>query len=368
MAYRKKIKQPELFDPVEMTKNSAEITANSVPLDMIQRGIANSRNPKLMADRVNNLSHGASNTEIIENQKDNNIKIHHSSESVDIVLTLFFQNTKQLPQPAKKLLRFIMTKMPEQAFFNKKLERPFVTFNLQDIVDAGIYKTIESARTGFKTGSRALIDLAIEGEVKSKNGKEKNYRWSYGHLFRKAVIDKNVCCVLLEVSNDWNFIINTYQLIPSYCYRLSNRTYDLTEAIFYYARVNAKKIAEDGFFTMSLNLVAERMALPEESVNPTRDIKNPILDAVKELNEEENKRSKKGFSIEFEDDSNKAIKDWLNTGKLKVFFYGDYLAKYTRNANCRELKIKKCITTKEQADLLENQFNEALSEPEITIE
>ena len=131
MAYRKKAKQQELFESEEIVNNSAEVTANSVPLDMIQRGIANSRNPKLMANRVNNLAHGSSNTEVIENDKENNIKIHHSSESVDIVLTLFFQNTKQLPQPAKKLLRFIMTKMPEQAFFNKKLERPFVTFNLQ---------------------------------------------------------------------------------------------------------------------------------------------------------------------------------------------------------------------------------------------
>ena len=324
-----------------------EHTPNSVPIDLIQRAFANSNDLELMADRQKEISKRNGKMEII-NTADGSIKVRQQTDDYSTELTFFFQSTKKLPQPAKKILRYVMTKISEQAFSNRELYSDKIRFELKDIVEAGIYTNIESARTGFKAGSKALVDMAIEGELKKGKGtKEEKYKWSYGHIFRKASIINGVCQIDLETDNDWNFIIPNYEITPKYIYQLANRSFDLAEAIFYYARVNSRQIADEGFFTLSLKVIQQRLALPDETPNPKRDLQKPIVDSIEEINSRE--KDSKNFKIEIIGDNNLPVKSWIEQGKIKITFYGEYLEQYKRYSHARAAKIEEAAGTKNSA-------------------
>ncbi|MCQ2584509.1 MAG: hypothetical protein MJ185_02870 [Treponema sp.] len=334
------LEAPELS--ISQDSHSYEHTPNSVPIDLMQRALANSGNLELMEQRQAEISKRNGKLEVI-NANDGSIKIRQETDDYSTVLTFFFQSTKKLPQPAKKILRFVMTKVSEQAFSNRELYSDKIKFQLKDIVDAGIYTNIESARTGFKAGSKALVNMAIEGELKKgKGAKQEKYMWSYGHIFRKASIINGVCQIDLETDNDWNFIIPNYEITPRYIYQLANRSFDLAEAIFYYARVNCRQIADEGYFTLSLKVIQQRLALPDETPNPKRDIQKPILDSIQEINDRETKTQ--NFKIEVEGDNDLPIKGWIETGRIKITFYNDYLEQYKRYSHARAAKIEEAAS------------------------
>lgn len=331
------LESPELWQDEE--KAAYDETPSSVPLDLMEKTMANHANVKLMEERQNVISKGNKKFEVIENTDEGQIKVRQETDDYITELTFFFQSTKKLPQPAKKILRFIMTKIPEQAFSNKKIYNDKVQFQLQEIVDAGIYTTIESARTGFKAGAKALVDIAIEGEMKRGKGKrEENFKWAYGHLFRKASIRNNVCQIDLETENDWNFIIPNYEITPKYIFSLSNRSYDLEEALFYLARVRCREIADQGYFKLGLKVIQQRLALPDETPNPARDIKKPILDCIQEINDKE--KDSQNYKLELEVDNQLPVKEWIEQGKLKVSFFNEYLEQYKRYSSSRAKKIE----------------------------
>lgn len=327
--------------PIDNVRNNRipfEHTPSSVTVDLMQKTMANQANIKLMEERQHLISKGSKKLEVVENIEEGQIKVRQETDDYITELIFFFQSTKKLPQPAKKLLRFVMTKISEQAFSNKILFDDKIRFQLKDIVEAGIYTNIESARTGFKSGAKALVDVAIEGEMKRGQGtRTEKFKWAYGHLFRKASIANNVCQIDLETDNDWNFIIPNYEITPKYLYTLSNRTFDLAEAIFYYARVNCKKIAEEGHFTLSLRVLQQRLALPEITVNPARDIKKPIIDSIGELNERE--KISRNFTIEIDSDKDLPVKIWIEKGCIIIKFFNEYLEQYKRYSNSRTQKI-----------------------------
>ncbi len=335
---------PETNRPVDR-QEPFEHTPSSVPIDLMQKTMANQSNVKLMEERQKLISKGNKKFEVIENVEEGQIKVRQETDDYITELTFFFQSTKKLPQPAKKILRFVMTKISEQAFSNKKLYNDKVQFSLDELKNAGIYTSIESARTGFKAGSKALVDIAIEGEMKrGKGAREENFKWAYGHLFRKASIRNNICQIDLETDNDWNFIIPNYEITPKYLYSLTNRSFDLAEALFYFARIKNREIADNGFFTLSMKVLQQRLALPEESPNPARDIKKPIVDSINEINEKE--KETKNYLIEIEADPNLSVKEWIENGKIKVSFFCEYLEQYKKYSGDRALKIEAAASKK----------------------
>ncbi len=327
-----------LPDEVEKGKKSYFETGNSVSIDLIQKTWATSSNLALMAKRQAEISHNDKKIEIIENVEKGQIKVRQQSDNYTTELTLFYQSMKKLPQSAKKILRFIVTKITDEAFSNNKLTKDSVSFYLDDLIKNEIYKNADTARVGFKTASKALVDIAIEGRRTQGKGKNKqDYIWSYGHLFRRASILNGKCIVELETDNDWNFVISNYEIMPNYCYGLPNRSYDLAEAIFYFARINNKEIADNGFFSLSLKVLQQRLALPEETPNPGRDIKKPIEDAISSLNNAESETQ--NYKIEIFADKNTSPNQWIDNGYIKVFFFNEYLNKFKQLAEKRNVKI-----------------------------
>ncbi len=313
-------------------------TPNSPTIDLLQKSISNSKNLTLLADRQKDISHSSSRLlELFQAADNSSIKIKQTTEDYTTEITFRFSDIeKGLPQPAKKLFRFIATKINQQAFSNRTLRRDYVEFPLQELVDEELYGSIDSARKGFKIGMKSLMTILVEGSRTEGRGNRKtNYKWVLGHMFRKAAIDNNTCRVQLETENNWNFIISQYEIMPNYSYKLSNRGYDLTEAIFYLARINCREIARTGQFNISFKVIQQRLALPESTPNPGRDIKKPIKDAIGELNARE--KTSRDFWIETFCDEALAPHDWIKTGFITVHFGSNYLEKY------RDISARKCL-------------------------
>ncbi len=339
----------EALDPKKNERNFFD-TPNSPTLDLMSKGISNSENLGLMVSRQKGISHSSENSarqlELFETDNHNKIRIVQHTESYTTEITFIFsQLEKGLPQPAKKLLRFLMTKINEQAFSNHEMKRDFVQFPLQELVDQGLYGNLDTARRGFKTGAESLLTILVQGERTEGKGKNKaKYEWMLGHLFNKAMIKNGTCLVTLETGSDWRFIISQYQIMPNYSYQLSNRTFDLAESIFYLARVNCKEIAKTGKLNISFKVIQQRLAIPEASNYPGRDIKGPIINAVNELNEKE--KGTKDFTIETVCDNNLPINEWIDKGYITVTFFNQYLEKYKDMAQRKALKIQEAIEKK----------------------
>ena len=312
-------------------------TPSSPTIDLLQKSISNSKNLTLLADRQRDISHSSSKQlELFQAADNSSIKIKQTTDEYTTEITFRFSDIeKGLPQPAKKLFRFIATKINQQAFSNRTLRRDYVEFPLQELVDEELYGSLDSARKGFKIGMKSLMTILVEGSrTEGRGRRQTNYQWALGHMFRKAAIDNNTCRVHLETENNWNFIISQYEIMPKYSYKLSNRCYDLTEAIFYLARINCREIAKSGQFNISFKVVQQRLALPVSTPNPGRDIRKPIMDAVRELNERE--RDSADFWIETVCDNSLSPHDWIESGFITVHFGFRYLEKY-RNISGRKL-------------------------------
>lgn len=223
---------------------------------------------------------------------------------------------------SKKLFIFTLIKMNEQAYSNGVLRRNYLQFPLQELQDIGFYNTIRSARKGFKDGMDILTSLKLKGSM--KQGK-KEVATALEILFTGANIKKSTCTVFLNERINWGFIATYYTILPSYSFKLSNKAFDLILYIFYLARQNLKKIENNGYFTISLKALQNQLQLPQESVNPARDIKKPIEDAIAEIMRYSHKTE---FFIELVVDNNAPIAAYLANGYIKVSLKGRYAEKF----------------------------------------
>lgn len=273
--------------------------------------------------RKKQVSHGTS-LEVLEDGKKR--RVISTSPKAKITLELadiekFTGNNK----PAKKLFVLTLIKANEQAIFNGELGRDYISFPLQELIDIGFYKTIQSARNGFKTALDALTDIKVSGELQKT---KKNKISVIGlHPFRKAWIEKNQCYIQLESDFNWSFIAQYFTILPRYYFKLPNRASDLLYYIFFLARQHTRDIEERGYFTISFRAIQHRLQLPNEKGlnNPQRDIKQPIEDAIEQLETEHSQYyGNMEFSLLPVYDDTASIADYLDNGYLQVSLKGAF--------------------------------------------
>ena len=122
-------------------------------------------------------------------------------------------------------------------------------------------------------------------------------------------------------------MLQYYTILPRYYFRLPNRASDLLYYICYLARQNTKKIAEQGYYTISTRAIQHRLFLPSEvnNINPQRTIKQPIKDAINELMmEHSNRYGTTELRLELIYNEKGNITDFLENGYLKVRITGDF--------------------------------------------
>lgn len=252
-------------------------------------------------------------------------------------------------KPVKKLLALVLIKANEQAIYNGQLTRDYISFSLQELIDIRFYKTPQSARRGFNSGMDTLTSMKLKGHIKQTNKKEIRID-ALEVLFTGARIEKGQCTVYFNSRLDWSFIVQYFTIMPFYYFELSNRASDLLQYIFYLARQNTKNIKERGYFTINLRAIQHRLLLPSEkgSINPTRDIKQPIKEAITQIETAHKKQyGTTEFTISTVCDEAAPIAEYLENGYLKVSLTGIFAKPFIDISTNTEKQIEAAQTRKE---------------------
>lgn len=233
-------------------------------------------------------------------------------------------------KPAKKLFVLSLIKANEQAIFDGQLTKDYISFPLQELIDIGFYKTPQSARTGFKAGMDALTSLKIKGHIQQTKKRGSSID-ALEVLFTGANIKNGQCTVYFNPRISWSFIAQYFTILPRYYFKLPNRASDLLYYIFFLARQHTRDIEERGYFTIGFRAIQHRLQLPSEidNGNPYRTIKQPIEEAIEELETEHSLLyGNTEFSLLPVYDEAASIKDYLDNGYLRVGLTGAFAQTY----------------------------------------
>ena len=320
-------------------------TPSSVVIELTEKTIMNSLDIPRMANRFQNIRHTRDKKlEVFLSEDNSTVTISQSSNDYNaefILPSSVLENG--IPDPTKKLFRFLMTKVSQEAFIRGEIVKPFIEFNLSELVEKGFYKSVDSARNHIGPALDSILMFVIGGSRTVGKGKNKKvHSWDHGNIFINHSLNKNIVRVDLNTVKDWNFIISQYQLMPFYLYNLSSRAYNLCEAVFYYARVNAKNFeSEDNVLNINNRIIQQYLSLPDvsDTKNPGRDIVDAVKKAVDEINACESDSN--DFFLELYSESLWSVSDWLSKGYLIVHLGEKYLQSYKALATKRSNLINK---------------------------
>lgn len=280
--------------------------------------------------------------EILTNRNRRKVVIKTKMNTVELELS-DIEKLTSTNKTAKKLFIYLLIKINEQAYNASSFKKNYIQFDLNELISAGLYKTVQSARKGFKNGMSTLTSFKLGGEF--KKGK-KSISSKIEVLFTGAEITNGVCTIFLNERVNWNIVTQFYTILPRYCFNLSSNSFDLLYYIFFYARQNIKRIEENRYINISLRVIQQRLNLPSENTakNPQRDIKDPVIAAVKEIMIAANSTE---FNITAKVDNNAPIKTYLD-GYLRVEFKGEYASYFIKLSHEKNNQIEQANKRKER--------------------
>lgn len=327
--------------------NVPDSTASNLILETLGAG----ENIADLPARKKQINHNTT-YEVLEDGKRRQVSVINPKAKVTIELADIDKMTGS-NKPAKKLFVLSLIKANEQAIFDGQLTKDYISFPLQELIDIGFYKTPQSARTGFKAGMDALTSLKIKGHIQQTKKRGSSID-ALEVLFTGANIKNGQCTVYFNPRISWSFIAHYFTILPRYYFKLPNRASDLLYYIFFLARQHTRDIEERGYFTIGFRAIQHRLQLPSEidNGNPYRTIKQPIEEAIEELETEHSLLyGNTEFSLLPVYDEAASIKDYLDNGYLRVGLTGAFAETYIEISKDTAKKIEQA--EKRQARITE---------------
>lgn len=255
---------------------------------------------------------------------------------------------------AKKLFVLALIKANEQAIFKGQLTKDYVSFPLKELIQLGFYATPQSARKGFNSGMDTLTSLKLKGRIwqTSDKGRGEVSISALEVLFTGAKIKNGQCTIYLNHRINWAFIAQYYTILPMYYFKLSNNASDLLYYIFYLARQNIDKIKDQGSFTIGFRSIQHRLQLPSEveNDNPNRTIKQPIDDAIEQIELAHSKDYGNTYlSLVPVCNENDTIKEYLDNGYLKVSLSGAFISHFIEISKKKSYQIEQVQKRKKKS-------------------
>ncbi len=177
----------------------------------------------------------------------------------------------------RKILNFLLTKANSQNFDH------VIEFDLQELVDRGIYSNKDSAYKGIKICVDQLKTFELEGTQKRGSKETRNAK---AYVFTGRDISYTACKVI-TMPGVIEALCPYFNLFPKWTYKLSKAAFSMIDHIYYMARQRRSQdsIKNKGYFTVSFKTLCEELALPApaETTRHTQFIINPLLDAVDEI-------------------------------------------------------------------------------------
>lgn len=304
--------------------NVPDSTASNLILETLGAG----ENIADLPARKKQINHNTT-YEVLEDGKRRQVSVINPKAKVTIELADIDKMTGS-NKPAKKLFVLSLIKANEQAIFDGQLTKDYISFPLQELIDIGFYKTPQSARTGFKAGMDALTSLKIKGHIQQTKKRGSSID-ALEVLFTGANIKNGQCTVYFNPRISWSFIAQYFTILPRYYFKLPNRASDLLYYIFFLARQHTRDIEERGYLTIGFRAIQHRLQLPSEidNGNPYRTIKQPIEEAIEELETEHSLLyGNTEFSLLPVYEEAASIKDYLDNGYLRVSLTGAFAETY----------------------------------------
>ena len=321
---------------------------NSPASDLILETLGAGAGIADLPDRKRQINHNTT-LEVLESGKRRQINLKNQKASVTIELADIDKLTGS-NKPAKKLFVLALVKANEQAIHDGQLTKNYVSFPLQELIDTGFYSTPQSARKGFNAGMDTLTSLKIKGHIQQTKKRGSTID-ALEVLFTGARIERGQCTIFFNERISWSFIAQYFTILPCYYFKLSNRGSDLLYYIFYLARQHTRDIEERGYFNISFRAIQHRLQLPNENStkNPQRDIKDPIDDALEELETEHSKLyGNMEFSLLPVSDETAPITEYLDNGYLKVGLTGAFAETFIAISRDRAKQIEKAQKRQER--------------------
>ena len=248
-----------------------------------------------------------------------------------------------------RMLDFSMQEMNAQHFPYK------VDIRVQDLIDRGMYKNLNTARTAVYNFFNLQTNIKVGGS--DKHGRNKT-KYPCGVLFYYYEPCENGH-IYLYVNNeiDIDFYAHYFTIMPQYAYALSDNGYALMRYIFYLARQKdkMKSIKEKGSFNVSLDTIREALGFPAVDEVKNRKYKQyiikPITDAVNEsMKAWEATEKEEGDAIEIimHGTGTTNIKEWLR-GYIEVKLSGSLANYFIDQINKSEKELARLKKLREEA-------------------
>ena len=263
-------------------------------------------------------------------------------------VTVELADINKLNKAGKKLLILSMIKANEQSLYKGELTKDYISFPLKELVDYGLYSSLNGARKGFEIGTDALTSIKVKGTVR-KTQKSSVTIHALEVPFTGAKITNNQCFIYLNNRIDWKFLAQYFTKLPKYYFKLSNRASDLLYYIFYLARQHTAEIAERGYFAVSFQAIHSLLQLPDPktSRNPQRDIKDVIENAIADIQTEQSTMyGNAELSFELVYDEKMGISEYLDNGYLRISFNGTFAESFVSHNDKKTDKIDQEEQTK----------------------
>lgn len=308
---------------------------NSSASDLILKALGSGANLAELPERTKKVNH---HTQMEVLGQDNRRRIISNSGKSTVTLELSdIEKLVGSNKAAKKMFVLSLIKLNDQAYSNGVLYKDHIGFPLQELVDIGNYKNLRTARRGFLDAADILTSLKIKGSLHISNQKEATVN-ALEVLFTGASIEKGYCTIHLNPRVNWAFIASFYTILPRYCFKLPNRSFDLLYYIFYIARQNTREIEQRGFFNISFRAIQQRLNLPSEkgNANPSRTIKDPIEESIAAIEAENNNTD---FTMTPFYNESASISDYLDNGFLRIALKGRYAENFIAFSQTTTKKI-----------------------------
>lgn len=327
-----------LEDPIirrELEKEAAAAQMDALaPLGSVPNGeilhfLSRVKNKNLKGRAVE-ASKGNRHEEVTVTQRKNTLTFTRKTGKETFIVEIENEKTsKAFP----KLMKFSLEKMTAQNF---PLE---VGFNLQELVDLGIYSDISNARRAFKNFFADQKKTSLKGSI--RKGK-KTIHEEGGVLFYHYTIDNNFVKLFVNENFNMEFIASYFTIFPRFAYALGSNAFSLVDYIFFLARQHADSIKNKGTFTISLDAVRENLGLPSVDEVKNRKYKEKIIDPIEAAIEEVEKALQnlpeakdEGFTITPYGTDTSNINEWLN-GYLQIGLSGKFAEPFTQLATKTE--------------------------------
>lgn len=226
-------------------------------------------------------------------------------------IQLRFDDYRSIPPP--KLIVFLLWQINKLAIIDTNIVEYEIEFNIQELVECGMYKSVTSAKTALKHLNR-ITDIYFRGTVKCDESKTIT-EWQ--RPIQSVDITKRKVTVNLNLDFPWEMLTRYYMQLPEEAFSLSLRGFLMMYYCCYRARQKTSEIKHYGSFSISLRAVQYRLNLPDEGQtnHPKAEIKQPIKDIIDEIN-----ALNCGIRLKLFADESSGIDSFLNSGKVNVYF------------------------------------------------